>query len=194
MLENYEKFLNDFDLVLKLLIDSQKKYIKCKKGCHKCCDKGDYPFSYLEFSYLTQGFINLNTNTKILVQQNIRNLLFEKKEFTKNPSNKNSRFEHPCPFLINGECCVYKYRGIICRTFGVCYYDDKAGYVRLPDCVYQGLNYSEYFDKKNNLLNIPDVPKVNLRIDRVLSSELAHKYNLDYGEIRPMLDWIKDPN
>ena len=32
--------------------------------------------------------------------------------------------------------------------------------------------------------------KVNLRIDRVLESELAQKYNLEHGEIRPMVDWF----
>ena len=187
MPENYKKFLNDFDELLSYLFKLQKKYIKCRKGCTNCCTKGDYPFSHLEFLYLTEGFINLPENKKILVQQNIRKLLLDKQEY------KGERFEHVCPFLINDECCVYEYRGIICRTFGVCYYDDKEGYVRLPDCVYNNLNYSEYFDKENNILNIQDVPKVNLRIDRVLNSKLAQKYNLKPGEILPMLEWIKKP-
>ncbi len=185
MLENYEKFLNDLDEMINFLFNSHKKYIKCERGCCNCCSKGDYPISWLEFSYLTQGYIALDEKTKILVQQNIRRLLLDKKD------TKNKRFEHVCPFLINGECCVYKYRGIICRTFGLCYYDDKEGYVRLPDCVYDGLNYSEYFDEQTNMLNISDVPKINLRIDRVFTSELAKSYNLEYGEIRPMLEWME---
>ena len=184
MFKNYSEFLKEFDNVLELLFSSQQKYIKCKKGCCGCCSKGEYPFSQIEFAYLTQGFINLSDNTKKIVQNNITNLIKERIE------NKNERFEHVCPFLINKECCVYEYRGIICRTFGVCYYDDKEGYVRLPDCVFDGLNYSEYFDKENNILNIKDVPMVNLRIDRVFDSELAKKYNLVCGEIRPLLDWI----
>ena len=184
MLENYKNFLNDFDELLKFISQNQKKYIKCNKGCSKCCQKGDYPFSQLEFTYLTEGFINLPQNTKILVQQNIRNLLLDKKE------SKEEIFEHQCPFLINNECCVYEYRGIICRTFGICYYDDTKGYVRLPDCVNEGLNYSQFYDKKSKTLNITDVPKINLRIDRVLNSELAKKYNLDSGEIRSMLNWL----
>ena len=73
---------------------------------------------------------------------------------------------------------------------GICYYDDISKYVRLPQCVYDGLNYSEYFDKENNILKIKNVPKINLRIDRVLNCELAHKYKIKSGEIRPMLDWI----
>jgi len=184
MFKNYESFIHDFDKALKLIFETQKKYINCKKGCFKCCSVGNYPFSRIEFGYLTQGFIKLDDNKKQIVQNNIRNLLEEKIK------NKNKRLEHKCPFLIDGECCVYEYRGIICRTFGVCYYDDKEGYVRLPDCVFDGLNYCEYFDSKTNILKIPDVPMVNLRIDRVLNSELAKKHGIECGEIRPMLDWL----
>lgn len=184
MLSRYKNFLKEFDNILKTIYEEQKQYIHCQKGCSKCCEKGEYPYSHIEFAYLTQGYINLPQNTKILVQQNIRNLLMDKKEF------KGERFEHKCPFLINGECCVYDYRGIICRTFGLCYYDDINGYVRLPDCVHKGLNYSDVYDEKTQTLNISDVPKVNLRIDRVLSSELANSYDLECGEIRPILDWF----
>ncbi len=184
MYENYEKFLKDFDELIDYLFKSQEKYIKCQRGCIGCCVNGDYPYSHLEFSYLTQGYINLPEKTKILVQQNIRKLLLDKKEF------KGGNFEHICPFLINNECCVYNYRGIVCRTFGLCYYDDQKGYVRLPECSAHGLNYSDYFDKENNILNISDVPKINLRIDRVFNSELSKKYGLNSGEIRPILDWM----
>lgn len=186
MFKNYENFIQDFDSALILMFDAQKKYIHCKKGCSRCCECGNYPFSQTEFAYLTHGFINLDDEKKIIVQNNIKELLQEKKNFT------GQKFEHKCPFLIDNECCVYQYRGIVCRTFGVCYYDDKEGYVRLPDCVYHGLNYSEFFDKETNILKIPDVPMVNLRIDRVLNSELAKKYNIECGEIRPMLEWMSE--
>lgn len=184
MLERYKKFIKEFDEILHSLFEDQKRYINCKKGCSICCEKGEYPFSQLEFSYLTQGFIDLPDDKKIQVQKNIRRLKKEKAE------NKKERFEHKCPFLIDGECCVYKYRGIVCRTFGICYYDDINGYVRLPDCVHKGLNYSEFYDSKNHTLNIQNVPKVNLRIDRVLKSQLAENYKLESGDIRPMIEWF----
>lgn len=185
MIERYEKFLEEFDEILEYLFKEHKDYIHCNKGCTKCCEKGEYPFSQLEFAYLTKGYIQLPEKTRILVQQNIRNLKMDKKEF------KGERFEHRCPFLINGECVVYKYRGIVCRTFGLAYYDDKEGYVRLPDCVNQGLNYSEVYDKETKTLNIQNVPKINLRIDRVLKSELSEKYELESGQIRPLLGWFE---
>ena len=185
MLNRYEKFLEEFDDILEKLFEQHYQYIKCKKGCSLCCSMGDYPYSWLEFSYLTKGFLTLPTSTKALVQKNIKKLLEEKEKFQKD------RFEHKCPFLINDECCVYKYRGIICRTFGLCYFDDVKGYVRLPGCVYNGLNYSKVYDIENKTLNIKSIPRINLRIDKVLTSAQAKKYRLDYGQIRPMLDWIK---
>ena len=129
--------------------------------------------------------MSLPPELKIKVQHNIRQYQTERKYF------KEERYEHQCPFLINGECCVYEYRGIVCRTFGLCYYDDINGYVKLPDCVHDGLNYSEFYDADTHTLNIQNVPKVNLRIDRVLKSQLAEKYELESGEIRAMLDWLE---
>ena len=64
-------------------------------------------------------------------------------------------------------------------------------YLTLPKFLYYWLKYSEYFDKENNILKIKNVPKINLRIDRVLNSELAKKYNIKCEEIRPMLDWLQ---
>ncbi len=184
MLKRYEEFLAEFDSVLSCIRECQKQYIKCKKGCSACCQRGEYPFSWIEFMYLTQGYIGLDANTKVLVQQNIQNILEDEKEYT----GKN--FEYQCPFLINGECCVYKYRGLVCRTYGICYYDDISGYVKLPDCVHQGLNYSDFYFEKTKTLTIKDVPKVNFRLDRIFKSELFEKYELEYGAIRPMIEWF----
>lgn len=185
MLNNYEKFLEEIDLKIGQLFENHKQYIKCKKGCSLCCKQGEFPYSQLEFTYLTQGYLSLSNDKKIIIQNNIKNLLEQRKNFN------GERFEHDCPFLINDECSVYKYRGIICRTFGICYYDDIKKYVRLPGCVHYGLNYSEYYDKESKTLDIVDIPKSNLRIDVILNSKDAKKYGLESGEIRPMIDWIK---
>lgn len=185
MLENYEKFLERFDKHLEKLFEGQKENIYCKKGCSLCCSQGDYPFSQLEFLYLTRGYLSLPANVRSVVQQKIQKLLKEKEEF------KGERFEHVCPFLINDECCVYKYRGIICRTFGLCYYDEEKDYVRLPGCVDYGLNYSKVYNKDEKILTLDNVPAVNLRTDKVLSNKEAQIFGIEAGEIRPMLDWLK---
>lgn len=186
MLKRYEEFLKEFDLMLGTLFEQHKRYVKCKKGCSICCEKGDYPFSQLEFAYLTQGYINLPYYTKIIVQQNIANIKMDKKEH-----KKSERFEHKCPFLVNNECSVYQYRGLVCRTFGLCYYDDVKGYVKLPGCVHNGLNYADFYDEKEKKLNINNIINLNLRIDRILNSELAESYKLESGDIRPMMEWFE---
>jgi len=185
MLKRYEKFLKDFDAVMADLVKQQSRYLKCKKGCSMCCEIGDYPFSHLEFSYLTQGYINLPNDKKRIIQQNIKKLLKEKEEF------KGKRFEHKCPFLIDNECSVYPYRGIVCRGFGVAYYDDVKDCVKLPECVHHGLNYSEFYNEESHTLSINNVVNINLRIDRVLNSKLAEAYKFDCGDIRPMLEWFE---
>lgn len=185
MLKNYEEFIKELDTLLESLFNNHKKYIKCSKGCSLCCTGGEFPYSQLEFTYLTKGFISLSNEKKQIVQNNIKKLLKEKEDFT------GERFEHTCPFLIDNECSVYKYRGVICRTFGLCYFDDEKKYVRLPGCVNNGLNYSEVYDKETQTLEIEDIPRQNLRTDVILTSKEAIKYNLDPGEIRPMLDWLK---
>ena len=60
----------------------------------------------------------------------------------------------------------------------------------LPECVHYGLNYSENYDDENKELHVDYIPRVNLRIDRILNSQLAHKYNLESGEIRPIVEWF----
>lgn len=185
MYENYEKFIKELDIQLQELFEDQKEYIMCKKGCSLCCEKGDYPLSQIEFAYLTQGFLLLDETKKNIVQQNIQRLRKEKE------NSKEKRFEHICPFLINNECCVYVYRAIICRTFGLCYYDDKKNYIRLPGCVNYGKNYSKYYEKETNTLNIDNIIKENLRIDSILNSEIAKKNKIECLEIRPMLEWFE---
>ena len=192
MLKRYEKFLSRLDKILNYFYKKQSKYIYCKLGCSACCRNGEYPFSQLEFSYMTEGFINLPQNQKIIVQQNIMKLLLDKKDWQNKKHKKEERFEHVCPFLVNNQCLIYKYRGITCRTYGLCYYDDKEGYLKLPDCVNNGLNYSKYYDSKNKKLNIKYIPNANLRIDKILESNIAKKYKLEYGEIRPILDWFNE--
>ena len=81
MLKRYKEFLEEFDEVLDCISAGQKQYIKCKKGCCHCCKKGEYPFSWIEFMYLTEGYIRLDANTKILVQQNIQNVIKTRSEY-----------------------------------------------------------------------------------------------------------------
>ena len=60
------------------MFDNQAEFIKCKEGCSYCCEKGEYPFSELEFNYLIEGYKQLDSNTKKIIKENIKQINNEK--------------------------------------------------------------------------------------------------------------------
>ena len=67
---DYKDFIEKLDARLDLYFKKQAEFVCCKKGCSDCCEKGDYPLSELELKYLMQGFMSLDNETKLAVQQN----------------------------------------------------------------------------------------------------------------------------
>ena len=111
-----------------------------------------------------QGFISLENDLKIKVQQNFKNMF---------PGGT-------CPFLVNKECSIYSYRPIVCRVHGLAYLVEK-GVVKLPYCVNTGKNYSNQYVNKEF---IGEPIKENLDTHKVLS-------DFDFGPIKNLYDWIK---
>lgn len=185
MLKRYEKFLEEFDKTLLDFFDSQKSFIKCKKGCSICCEIGEYPFSRLEAEYLMQGFLGLPKEQKDRIRENINSLLEQQKNF------EGERFLYQCPFLLNKECALYNYRGIVCRVHGLAYIDKNTKYVKLPECVRYGLNYSDVFNTEDDTLSLANPIESDLSIFGVLRSSVSQQYQLECGEIRPLINWFK---
>lgn len=158
----YRKFLENLDKRLETFNKYHKDYIYCKSGCSACCEKGDYPISQLELEYLMQGFIALDNETKIRIQENIKSM----------------KKGQSCPFLINRMCSIYPYRPIICRVHGIAYLVGKT--VKVPYCVNGGKNYAEVFE--NGEITINPVLE-NLDTPNVLK-------DFEYGEIRNLYDWL----
>ena len=69
--KRYEIFLYTLNKELQKMFDNQAEFIKCKEGCSYCCEKGEYPFSELEFNYLIEGYKQLDSNTKKIIKENI---------------------------------------------------------------------------------------------------------------------------
>lgn len=182
MLKRYEKFLKDLDKRLNSYYELHKGYLYCKKGCTECCEIGEYPFSRLEAEYIMSGFIKLNPEKQVIIKENIKNLLEEKNK------NKDDRFTYRCPFLINKECALYKYRGLVCRTFGLAYVSD--GKVVLPECVNSGLNYSSIYSKTSGEIILDNPVMEDLHIDKLLKNKIAENFELECGEIRPLIEWF----
>ena len=97
---------------------------------------------------------------------------------------------YKCPFLIDTMCCLYKYRGIVCRTHGLAWYDEDENRIRLPYCVNKGLNYSTIFDRETGEVFLENPIQERLRIDSILKSPEAEPYKLELGEIRPLIRWF----
>lgn len=161
---NYIEFLENLDKQLGEYFNTHKKFIHCKLGCSACCEKGDYPLSKIELEYLMQGYISLDNETKIQVQNNIKKI--EK--------------GGGCPFLINKKCSIYPYRPIICRVHGLAYIC-KENTVKLPFCVNDGKNYADVY--QNGEITINPVLE-NLDTQNVLK-------DFDFGEIRNLVDWLE---
>lgn len=166
----YEKFLNEFDKKLAAYFERDAAAIKCKKGCIFCCENADYPLSLLEMKYLMQGFLKLDKSRHDRVRENIRNLMRRRTSI------------YPCPFLLDGECAVYAYRPLTCRIHGLGYLRSD-GIVKLPECAKIGLNYSENFD--GHSVDFEPI-KEDLNLDKIFA---AHP-ELEFGEIRSMIDWF----
>ncbi len=163
-MNNYRKFLKEFDRKLENYFNQHKEHVHCKIGCSSCCENGDYPLSQIELEYLMLGYINLDNETKIKVQKNIKSI------------QKGGQ----CPFLIEKKCSIYEYRPIICRVHGLAYIISNNR-VKVPYCVYENKNYSKVYN--NGEITINPIPE-NLDTPNVLK-------NFDYGEIRNLYDWIK---
>ena len=194
--KRYEIFLYTLNKELQKMFDNQAEFIKCKEGCSYCCEKGEYPFSELEFNYLIEGYKQLDSNTKKIIKENIKQINKEKSK------NTDKMFMHKCPFLIDKRCSVYKNRGIICRTFGLlCEHND--GRLTIPFCHEYGLNYAQLYDKElGQLIDERDGIKLSktepaaFRIERdnIMNLSIAKNLNIVWGDSKTMIDFINQTN
>ncbi len=193
-LKLYKQYLNTIQRLLDEYFEDQKEYIYCKQGCAHCCKRGQYPFSKLEFEYLTLGLLKINAEKRESLIQRVEIL---KKEYAN--CEKKKDFSYKCPFLDeNDTCIVYEYRGLICRTFGLLNLD-KNNEINMPFCQSLGLNYSEIYNRKEKLINLnlakekgyknpPRAYKLNAKT--LMNQNLFKEIAIDFGEIKPLIDWL----
>ena len=159
---DYDYFIKKLDERLQKYFDAFAGSVGCKKGCSLCCEKGDYPLSDIELEYLIKGYIKLNNEIKLKVQQNIKNM------------EKGGQ----CPFLVNKECSIYKYRPIVCRVHGLAYVC-RDNVVKVPYCANKGLCYKESY-ANNEFIGKPVLENLDTK-------SLLKDYSC---EIRNLYDWI----
>ncbi len=192
MIENYLIYLKYLDKKLSEFFEKQKPYIFCKEGCAKCCKNAEFPYSQIEAAYLSSGISKLDCEKLDLVKNNIRKIKQAKSVF------KGEKFLYDCPFLINNSCCVYEYRGIVCRTFGLLSLGSN-GKTKVPFCCFEGYNYANVMDddgkqisaEKFKKLNISQKPIIfNLNYDFLTHPDFERGFKFKFGDKKPLIDWF----
>ena len=192
MFENYEKYLAFFNKELNKFFKEQEPYIFCKKGCAKCCKNAEFPYSELEVNYLKNGFKLLDKTKQNIIYKNIESVKKAKAEFN------GSKFLYTCPFLADDICCIYEYRGVVCRTFGLIANDNSKN-AKLPFCYSEGLNYSNVVDIEKKQITrekylqtgIKTEPLgYNISYDFLTSPKFEKVFNIKFGDKKPLIDWF----
>ena len=184
MLTRYKDFLAYLDSKLEKMFESQKAFIKCQKGCSYCCTEGEFPMSVLEFVNMMFCFESLSEDTKTKIQKNIDELL----------SKPKPKF-YQCPFLIEGVCSIYPERPIICRTFGLIWFEKDRK--KIPFCVDKGLNYSNVFDQSTDKIvkNAPDGTEplaFNISREALRSKKYEKEFDIYFGDDKTLYDFLKE--
>ncbi len=192
MIQNYITYLNFIDEKLKKFFARQKPYIFCKKGCGKCCKNAQFPYSSIETAYLLYGFMQLDKSVQDKVDLNLQKVIEEKRKFT------GKKFRYNCPFLVDDVCCVYEYRGLVCRSFGLMT-NGINGKIQVPFCCYEGLNYSNVMDdegkkvskEKFEKLKVEEEPVAfNVSYEFLTDPDFERGFNFSFGEKKPLIEWL----
>ena len=195
-LKNYETYLKFLDSKLKKFFESQKPFIFCQKGCAKCCKKAQFPYSLLEMKYLLTGFVLLDKETQQKVENNLQEIVNKRKKY------KGKKFKYDCPFLVDDKCSVYKYRGVICRTFGLMT-QTLDGKIKSPFCSALGLNYSNVLNSKKTNISVRKYKKLgvkeeplgfNISYKYLTSEDYERSFNLMFGDKKPLIEWFIENN
>ena len=199
-LGNYLLYLQVIQKKVDSFFEEQKDYIACKKGCAKCCQNAEFPFTEIEFRLLVQGLFRQSPDIQAQIMNNVEEVIQAKNEFKK--SNPDEKFRYNCPCLINDSCAVYNFRGLVCRTFGLMAFKDGSDEKsKIPFCAFEGLNYSKVLDRETKTiseekykeLNIETEPKAfNIRYSTLIDEEIAKSMDFEFGEIKSIIDWFED--
>ena len=191
-IQKYRIYLSYLEKKLGEYFKEQSPYIFCKAGCSSCCEKGEYPFTEIEFAYLMLGVQTLSKDIIQKIEANIVKLKKDKKNC------RDRKFLHACPFLIDKKCSLYDYRGIICRSHGLAFFD-KNQKLLVPACVDEGLNYSNVYDFEKRTISSEKYKKSgieqeplahNVGVYYLTKNEITKELGLDFGEIKPMFEFL----
>lgn len=184
-LTQYVEFLKSLDSRLSGYFEEQKEYIKCAEKCSYCCENGNYPLSELEFELLKVGISKLDrVEIKLILHKALQ--ISEKGEKS-----------YKCPFLKDNLCLVYKYRPLVCRSYGLLVKNIRNAkeVYELPGCMGIGLNYSEVWDNERKLFSKEKIVKLKYKTapkiyDVGYFMVLKELEQIGYGEVKKLYEWL----
>ena len=141
------------------------------------------------------GYNKLEPGTKKIIRDKILNVIEEKITFD------GEKFLYECPFLIDNACALYQYRGILCRTFGLMWWEENNSKINIPFCAFEGLNYSNVLDENTKTLSAAKFLNSGFEQEPIAHNvcykfltDKQHemKYNINFGEVRQLIDWLMD--
>lgn len=192
-LKVYKKFLNKLDTQLKEYFEEQKDFIKCQRKCSLCCKKGNLVISEIEFKGIKEAYNNLDKDTKNIILEKIDKYIKELNNFA-GKGGKIIEYLHECPFLIDDECSIYESRPIKCRTYGLIRSEPGEEEPKLPDCINNGLNYSNIYDSETKSLSSEKLKELGLSsepkaYDISYLVILGKEVDMEVGDFNTLLLW-----
>src|SRR5437867_1675494 len=123
---SYKAILNRADAFFRSVMQSQPQNLQCGRGCSLCC-YGLFEIGAADIPLLAEGLSQLHPMRRRKIVRRAAEIVAQSRhpnlrEAT--PLEKDEFFSRTasvaCPNLnASGECMVYEYRPLICRTFGL---------------------------------------------------------------------------
>jgi uncharacterized protein len=104
MTDAYMQFLAAVDRMAERIRNQYGTHLLCRSGCHDCC-RQHFSLSPVESDAMADAVRALPPDTWQRVHEHAGRAV--------------SLPSSPCPLLIEGKCCVYLARPVICRTQGL---------------------------------------------------------------------------
>ena len=191
--ENIVVYIDIIQKELDAFFEEQKDFIHCKSGCSFCCENAQFPVTPLEFSYIAIKAINLPPKILDTLKTTADKIKADLQKWVSDGNDK-KEFAYTCPFLLENEngkkiCCIYSNRPIVCRTYGLCYHD-KEGEIKIPHCVYKGLNYSSVYDTEKKQMSA-GITAYNIRLKYMFDNETTRHLGLEFGEPKMLIEFFE---
>jgi len=124
--ETYKSILNRADAFFRSVMDTQPQNLQCGRGCSLCC-YGLFEIGSADVPVIADGLAKLHPQRRAMIIRRAVEIIATSRHPNLrecSPIEKEKFFDRtsstPCPNLgESGECMIYDFRPLVCRTFGL---------------------------------------------------------------------------